>query len=317
MPKKKNVPGSERAMFAFMFTLMENKMTNGRLPEWEIMWKLLNEVIICSKYSIQKEDPSSGQLHWQAFIVTKEKISQRNLRRKIRENKLIKPFFGAGCLHLKPARSQSDSDIYCQKDDTRIEGPYLLPAERYSGQDLPHRSDFYPWQEDCISILEGPVDPRHIHVYVNQGGNCGKSDLVKWCSINLGTISVPLSRSSERAKSAMIDAGYRKAYLFDLTRNTVKDMGEIYDLIEEVKTGHIKSAFYGKFKETLMHRPHIVLFMNRIPRIKFLSQDMWRIHEITDWRHPVREHDVSKLAIQQAKQDLIQEVNNISNKVMN
>jgi hypothetical protein len=233
------------------------------------------------KYCFQLEaGKDKERLHYQISIVLNDPLTGRQLREKLKST--LRIFWYAGCCTTQPSHSIKDADIYCSKSETRVSGPYYYPVDRYFGQDLIAPSNYHPWQRQILAIAKWRrIDPRSINVIVDPGGNSGKSEISKYMSYHMGAIVIPLGLTSAQVKAALCGTKPSKNYIVDLPRNN-KDMVKLFDTVEELKKGHVVSAFYGKFSNLYIHRPNIFMFTNRFPDIRLMSIDMWRIWTINE-----------------------------------
>ena len=66
----------------------------------------------------------------------------------------------------------------------------------------------------------------------------------------------------------------------DLTRRS-SDLSSIYDPIEAIKNGFLRSTKY-ETDYIMMNDIHVVIFSNRMPHLEWCSQDRWKVYEIVD-----------------------------------
>ena len=204
-----------RLGWSFTFQTTKN---NPELPKAEQIEKAFRKQG-ASRYSFQKEEGKTGKPHFQGCVVFEEPISGRELRELIKS--YTRKVFGKGSLTYTPTHSLDDSEIYCQKEEGRLEGPFLYPSadKRYRGQDLLKFADMYPWQQTMHqkTIVDEP-DPRTIHCIVDPNGNSGKSVFAKtllWMYPKEVCV-VPLGLTAAQMKTALISQGIRKVYLIDM-----------------------------------------------------------------------------------------------------
>ena len=135
----------------------------------------------CSRYVFQLE--AGGQLgksHYQGCCVFETPISGREFRELIKS--YTRKVYRKGMLTYSPTHSLNDSEVYCQKTEGRLEGPWYYPPahERYRGQDIIQLTDMYPWQYLMWDILiNTDPHPRNITLLVDEKGNSGKSAFAK------------------------------------------------------------------------------------------------------------------------------------------
>ena len=227
------------------------------------------------KYSFQLEKGTqSGRLHYQIFLVLEEPMSGREIRESVKS--VLRDYWKPGCLTYQPLHSQSDAEVYCQKVDTRVDGPWFFPKNKYFGQDLVSPKKYYPWQRSLLAIAKRKtIDPRAIYVIVDEVGNSGKSEWCKYMSYQMDAVVLPLGLTSAQMKAAINSIPPNKNYIIDLPRNN-KSYRDIFDCVEEIKRGFVLSCFHGKYTKNFFERPNIFMFTNSMPDLRSMSFDMWR-----------------------------------------
>lgn len=259
-----------------VWSITYNETVNNRLPPPEKFKSALDN-LDPNGYIFQLEKgKKEGRLHFQCNLRLKEKMTQSDLRKSLKS--ILREFYGAGCMTIRATHDLKKADFYCMKEDTRITGPWLFPANIYVGQDLIQK--FYPWQESLFSMVMTSPDDRKIPLICDTSGNKGKSVFAKTLGYHHGACVIPLGLTSAQMKSAIVSAGPKKIYILDLPRNN-KSFQEIFDTIEELKRGFVISCFHGKLKELYMARPHVVCFTNEFPQLDLLSFDMWDLYQIS------------------------------------
>lgn len=174
--------------------------------------------------------------------------------------------------------------MYCMKANTRIAGPWMDPTyvEPYRGEDLPEEKDLWPWQRTMLEELRQPADKRTIHWIFDRVGNVGKSTFTKYLDVHNIAESYELMALSD-TKYQVIKDGPKKAYIFDIPRTKPKtiDMAELYAAMESIKNGKLKGGKYegGKLN---MRCPHVYVFANMPPAKACMSQDRWKVREISE-----------------------------------
>ena len=275
-----------------VWSITYNETVNNRLPTPE-KFKSALDSLDPNGYIFQLEKgKKEGRLHFQCNLRLKEKMNMSKLREALKS--ILRDFYGAGCMTIRPTHNLKKADFYCMKDDTRLEGtsPTLFPSNVYIGQDLIKK--FYPWQESLFSMVMQSPDDRKIPLICDPTGNKGKSVFAKTLGYRHGACVIPLGLTSAQMKSAIVSAGPKEIYVLDLPRNN-KSFQEIFDTIEELKRGFVISCFHGKLKELYMPRPHVVCFTNEFPELNLLSFDMWDLYQIS---HNKELEHVDKFGIQ-------------------
>ena len=74
-------------------------------------------------------------------------------------------------------------------------------------------------------------------------------------------------------------------FTFDFTRTMGEEtsMNDLFQVVEELKNGHVVSVLYGNPMEVAMTSPHVVIFTNEKfeDYEKYLSRDRWMFYVIT------------------------------------
>lgn len=230
------------------------------------------------KYSFQLESGSSNRKHYQIFVVLDKAMTGSEIR--IGMKSILRKYWQPGCMTTQPLHSQDDAEIYCHKEDSRIEGPWFFPAGKYFGQDLISKRKLYPWQRSVLAIAKAKtVDPRSIIYIVEEQGGKGKSMITKHLAYHDDACVIPLGLSSAQMKAAICSTHARRNYVVDLPRNN-RSYQDIYDTIEEIKRGFVISSFHGKLKNLFFERPNVFVFSNTLPDLYRMSFDMWSIYTI-------------------------------------
>lgn len=270
-----------RLGWSFTYNLVQGMES---LPPHESLEKAFQSKGV-SRYVFQLEaGAKKGRLHYQGCVVFELPITGREFRELIKS--YTRKVYCAGCLTYSPTYSLNDSEIYCQKTESRLDGPWYWPPahKRYRGQDVIGLEDMYPWQKFMHdSTIRCDPHPRHVHCIVDPKGNAGKSVFTKMMVYRYSdeVCVVPLGLSAQQIKTALVSQGMKKIYLIDIPRNN-KSIIDLMDTIEELKRGLVISSFYGKFNQLMMPRPHIILFSNHMPKMKLLSLDMWKVWSINE-----------------------------------
>lgn len=224
----------------------------------------------CKKFTFQKEKGElDGYIHWQGRI---------SLMIKLRLQELVKkePIKGKWTI---TSGENKDNDFYCQKEDTRIEGPwtdaYIKIPKQYRIENL------YEWQKNIIAITKD-FDSRTVHIVINRCGNIGKSTLIGYmCCNRLARKIPPLNNYKDIMRMVMCQPE-SSTYLVDMPKGLDKrHMNEFFSAIESIKDGHVWDDRYG-YKERWFDSPTVIVFTNVKPMESYLTLDRWRFHEIEE-----------------------------------
>ena len=181
----------------------------------------------------------------------------------------------------KPCRgSRTHNVAYCTKTAGEIKGtiPYDAPLV------LP---TIYGWQLDAFKKATAPPDGRSIHWYWESEGGKGKSTFVRYlCILSKTDESIrPLVVGGKAAdmKHGVVSMKertglYPTVILMDVPRSSIDYIS--YQGIEEVKNGVFFSQKYESAMVTMPY-PNILVFANEEPCYGKMSQNRWRVNEIT------------------------------------
>lgn len=187
-------------------------------------------------------------------------------------------------------RTVAALDFYCTKIETRTGGPwfdasYEVPTRKrkYEGADLTCMEAPLTWQASVIDWLKGVADDRTIRWIWNKEGNAGKSKLIKYLCFKKLANKVPLGTATQ-LKTAVCDRGECGAYLVDLPRvsGNAESQRDLFSALEDIKNGFVETAMYGKPRSLFMEPPHVVIFSNELPDLRFASADRWKVYELKD-----------------------------------
>lgn len=177
--------------------------------------------------------------------------------------------------HIEICKSPKEAIKYCQKNDTRIDGPYI------KGFAKPIRliSVLKDWQKNIIKMIEEPADDRTINWVVDQTGNQGKTVLCKYIVANYNALYMTGRAKDSKYLIYKYFEGdeVRKndlICLFDYTRSVEGFVS--YQGLEEIKNGIFMNTKY-ECEMCLFNNPHVFVFANFEPDLEKLSKDRWNI----------------------------------------
>jgi len=235
------------------------------------VWRLAVPTNILSKFVVQLERGKEGTIHLQGNVCFNKKVRPKG----------IAPFNDK--YHWEKTKNSKAAYEYCQKDDTRIEGPWIYGIDIKDDFILPELRE---WQKELWDILNVKADDRTIHWWYDKIGGMGKTTLAKHIvtSERFKDKALYLSGKASDCKYAVSLHIEKKKKLdvviFDFTRSTENYVS--YEAIESIKNG----IFFNTKYESGMcvyPSPHIICLSNFEPDIHKLSADRWRIRDI----HPV------------------------------
>ena len=265
-----------------------NKDESGLLVDEKKLQNLLNE--IAEEGVFQKErGEKTGRLHYQGRFKLKGPRTGKK--------QLLKLFSELACvrnLTFEPERSK-DSTKYCSKVQTRIDGPWFVGTPRYRRNNTPITISLRKWQEQLLNELDSPLgetfrDRKVIWVQDEKGG-AGKSTFLKYlCSQKdgLNFKKLPLDRP-DRIRMMVCKITEKEdvdAFAFDFTRTMDENTSikSMFQVLEEIKNGHIVSAMFGAPLESIIPCPFVLIFTNEdiSGYYHYLSKDRWQVYAIIE-----------------------------------
>lgn len=237
-------------LYRWLMTIPEEEYTASQLSQELEVW--------CKKWTFQKEKGESGYVHWQVAISLKTKEYFHT----------VKNIFGDKA-HIEPLKGNAGFK-YCEKDDTRLEGPYTE-----SKKPLKLINVLREWQQKLVDQVLKEPDDRSIHWFYDPVGNAGKTVLAKWLVYHHKAMYFQNSSTKDIA-FAMNDKC--KIAIFDFTRSLEGHIN--YGALEMIKNGIL---FSGKYESSMkiMDPPHVLVFANFTPNYEALSKDRWVVTELS------------------------------------
>lgn len=238
-------------LYRWQFTLDADKPDSYSPEE---LWKILKEV--CKEFYFQLEKGSEGYLHYQGVLSLKNK--------KYMEG--VKNIIGKQSVHLEPVRDLKKLVNYCQKEDTRVSGPWSIQSTW-----IRTISSFRDWQQNLIEFIKDKPDDRTILWYSDPIGSAGKTQMAKYLAVHRKAIVLNNAKTSDIAYAIPDNP---EIVIFDLSRSNEGHIN--YGAIEQVKNGLVFSAKYES-KMKYFNSPHVVVFANTEPDYDQMSLDRWKI----------------------------------------
>lgn len=243
-------------------------------PESDIKDKFPKEAI----YIYQLEKGEGGLTHYQGCVRFANPVKFATVKEILE---------GA---HWETCKSWKESVKYCQKEETRIEGPFtnypkLLKSEKKQKFEIIieiPKIELRPWQTLVEWKIQHKADDREIIWIYGTIGNEGKTFFARYLAIKYpNNISYVLGKPADM-KYAISERIQRKEMAFphciilDVPRADHTGTTFPYAGIEELKGGIF---FSSKFKSTTCVYPHIhiIVFANFYPDVASLSRDRWVI----------------------------------------
>lgn len=190
-------------------------------------------------------------------------------------------FFGIKEISWRVVRNVAAHQKYCQKEKTRVAGPYIGgECRRMRELVVLDENKFYPWQQSIATEVERIADDRKIVWCWEQEGNVGKSQFAKWLAVKKHAIILS-------GKSADVFYGVQQyieknkvgpeIVVLDIPRSMLDYVN--YQSLEKVKDG---CFFSGKYEGgmCLFNSPHIIVMSNAMPDLNAMSKDRWDVRKI-------------------------------------
>lgn len=276
-------------VFAFTWNLWDSGAnrppppTDDQFSELFVVLKRALASLNC-KYIFQLErGGTANRLHYQGYIHIVKGA-------KLRPQTLATTLNGQGMygIHISPASGAGKEALktYCMKDETRVAGPWkdtdpkVLTAAESKRLQLIDPDHLYAWQRTVRDAIIGPCGDRKIDWLVDTGGNAGKSSFGKLMVAQGHALLLPFADAKD-ANNLVVNAGERKAYIFDLTRTKPAAISadDTYSVMEQIKNGYIVNTKY-QTKIHIQPPAHVWVFANRPPRFSALSGDRWAVWQL-------------------------------------
>lgn len=243
-------------------TLPDDKHTKDSIMAWCNEW--------CKKWCFQKEKGESGFIHYQ--LRCSLKVAVRNMTKHL-----------VPC-HWSPTSDENrDNLFYVCKDDTKLEGPWSDKDEiTYIPRQVREMQDkLYPWQETARDI-SNVYNDRVINCILDTSGNNGKSMFSLYMVTHgLGEL-LPYCNNFKDIMRMAYDLPTSKCYIIDIPRAiNKKDLKGMFSGIEQLKNGYLFDDRYN-FKRKFIDSPRIWVFVNKLPKVKYLSSDRWNYYKISN-----------------------------------
>lgn len=259
-----------------------NADQNASLPDCKQLTSYLDSIAVEGVFQLER-GLKTARLHYQGRFNLKG--SRQGKRR------LLELFSQAGFdvknLTLEPERLY-DSSKYCSKSETRVEGPWFVGPQAYKFNNQKMELDLKPWMIQLMKEI------RHLE-YTNQQhrkviwvedskGGAGKSRFLKYLCFGDSEWEVeklPIDKP-DRIRMAICKMVQKKnvdIFAFDFTRTRGEDtsLKDLFEVVEEIKNGHVVSVMYGNPMSVGFNSPHVIIFTNESLSgyHHYLSADRW------------------------------------------
>lgn len=223
-----------------------------------------------SKYVYQLEEGDDEKTpHYQGVVKLKKRMRLTEIKKLIPR------------AHFEKARSWKHSVEYCQKEEGRLEGPWV-DGFRAPIKDPLAAVELRPFQQEIMEIISEDPDNRTIHWFWENKGNVGKTSLAKHLAISKKNEFLYLSGKASDMKCGITkflenEDNDLKIVMLDFTRSAEEYIS--WEGIEAIKNGIF---FSGKYESGMLvfNSPHVICLANYRPDKSKLSKDRWNIHKI-------------------------------------
>lgn len=272
--------------FQKRWTFTWNADDDGQLIDHHQLIRYLNE--IAREGVFQKEKgKETGRLHYQGrFELKGTRIGKKQLLIMFQDLGSIKN------LTFSHERIY-DSTEYCTKDETCVEGPWFVGIDSYKQKKNQMNITLRKWQEQLLNVMNSPLGEtfrqRKVIWIQDPAGGSGKSTFLKYLSLKdegLKFKKLPLDKPDRIRMMAckILQKEDVDAFAFDFTRTLDEETSirSLFQIVEEIKNGHIVSAMYGNPMEVFITNPFVIIFTNEdISQYHhYLSKDRWEPYEI-------------------------------------
>lgn len=259
----------------------------GGLPNKQNLIDLLNDIAVEGVFQTEA-GLKTGRLHYQGrFQLKGARLGKKRLLE----------IFGQICetsnLTFEP-EILYDSTKYCTKSETRKAGPFFVGTDSYRQKMTPMTLTLTKWQQELLQEIRvvdtDKARDRKVFWIEDSNGGAGKSTFSKFLSFGQKEWKVkklPID-NPDRIRMAVCKILQKDdvdMFTFDFTRTMGKDtsIADLFQVVEELKNGHIVSVMYGNPMEVAMTSPHVVIFTNEKfeEYEKYLSRDRWLAYVIS------------------------------------
>lgn len=255
----------------WVFTLNNPQMSAHDLRE------LLD--LHCERAVFQLEKGEAGTMHFQGTL-------EMGARKQLSGMKKILP-----TAHWEKRRGTwQQSKDYCEKEDTRVDGPWYVKTEKTRKHELRIKpEERRPWQKKLWDIVNGEPDKRKIIWVWEDKGNSGKTSITHDIIVDMmkqNKLALCVSGKAADIKAAIAASMAPKkgegkeptAVIWDVPRTRENYMD--YAALEEIKNAMFFSGKYESGMVMCTTTPHVIVMANFPPDKTKLSEDRWDVWDI-------------------------------------
>jgi len=225
----------------------------------------------CSHFCFQLErGEESGYLHYQGVM---------RLVKRTRWTAALK-LLPEGT-HLEIVKSYKDAWLYCQKDETRVRGPWTkmpeaeahLLVHEWPEARRPIPTEWYPWQKEVLDIVAELPDERTVVWVYDETGGKGKTTLGHEICRNYDGIVIEGKKGDVLC---MASEKWHRVWLVCMDRD-MSPSDAPYGAIEKLKDGLYMNGKYETKSVIEERMSHVVVLANCKPIMGKLTKDRWKV----------------------------------------
>jgi len=206
------------------------------------------------------EPGSEGYLHYQGMMILKKKDRLSGVKKWL------------PTAHLEGMKSEPDSLAYCQKEETRVEGPWQVgyPPVAPKRHLRPVPEKWNAKQQQVIDWVLSPPDERSILVWVDPDGGSGKTTIARELVKNHNAMLL-----GTETKNSLFAVGEGKFHCYIVNLSRSRGGSIPYEAIEMLKDGMFFSEKYESKMVVVDHMVHVIIFCNAMPDTSKMTSDRW------------------------------------------
>lgn len=191
------------------------------------------------------------------------------------------------------AERMYDSTEYCTKSKTRIAGPWYVGVDSYKTMNESMTITLREWQKQLLKQLTGQnasrLRDRKVIWIQDPKGGAGKSTFLKYLCFSEKRLSVkklPMDKPDRLRMLVckIVQKTNVDAFAFDFTKTFGEDtsLKNLFQIVEELKVGHVVSGMFGNPLEIGMTPPFVLIFTNEdiCHYHQYLSADRWEPYAV-------------------------------------
>lgn len=133
-----------------------------------------------------------------------------------------------------------------------------------------------PWQQQIIDLVDSKPDRRSVNWIWSILGDVGKSYLTSYLVAAKSAFLVTGGRQTD----ILYAYNNERIVVFDIARAYVDNVDYLYTVMENFKNGmFLNSKFVSGMR--VFKVPHVIVFANFEPNYKKLSEDRWRVKQVS------------------------------------